>query len=260
MRTLPDIQNLPPTTPLEINRVGVKGVRFNLELKDKANGVQTCLASAELGVNLSPERKGAHMSRLVEILDAWRETIGYKSMRRLLAAMAEKLEASRAWARFEFAYLIRKRSPRLNSSAPMAYDCAITGFLDGDCLNFTAEVTVPVMTVCPCSKAISAEGAHSQRAEVRMKVGLAKFVWLEDFVAIAENSASSAVYPLLKREDEKFVTETAFSRPMFVEDVVRNVSAALTDREGCLWHRVEVESMESIHGHNAFAIIEAGRP
>ena len=151
---------------------------------------------------------------------------------------------------------IRKAAPASGSPGTVAYACRLTGELDENGQSFLLDLDVPVMTVCPCSKAISREGAHSQRAIVRMRVRMTGFSWLEEFLEMAEESGSSAVYTLLKREDEKFVTEHAFAAPAFVEDVVRNVAQRLSRHTHVDWFSVEVESMESIHNHNAFARIE----
>lgn len=255
---LADVQMLSPDVGMSIDRVGVRGLRYPVTLRDKANGTQKCMAIVDLGVDLPPYLKGTHMSRLVEALESWDGIAGCQSMRLLLENMRTRLDARRGWARFKFPYLVRKAAPFGGASANIAYDCAITGELDDNGQSFLLELEVPVMTVCPCSKAISSEGAHSQRAMVRMKIRITNFVWLENFIELAENSASSAVYTLLKREDEKFVTELAFSRPAFVEDVARQAAMGLENCRDVLYYEVEVESMESIHNHNAFAFI-AGR-
>lgn len=255
---LRDVQITAPSVRLGIDRVGVRGLRVPLRLRDRANGSQTCLATADLGVDLPPNLKGTHMSRLVEALECWRGELDCGALRVLLEDMRQRLNATRAYAHFSFSYLIRKAAPHGGAYANMAYDCGITGNLDANGQSFLLELEVPVMTVCPCSKAISREGAHSQRALARMRARIVHFVWLEEFIELAENSASSAVYTLLKREDEKLVTERAFSNPLFVEDVARQIAARLDERPDVLWREVEVESMESIHNHNAFAFI-AGR-
>lgn len=253
--SLADIQNEAPDVPITIDRVGVRGLRIPLSLKDRAKGIQTTIAEADLGVDLPASLKGTHMSRLVEVLDNWNEVLGCQSMRGLLSSIQSALRARRAWVRFRFPYLVRKPAPTGGKSANMAYDCAITGESDGDAQSFLLGLEVPVMTVCPCSKAISSEGAHSQRALVRMRIRIVNFVWLEEFIELAENCASSSVYTLLKRGDEKLVTERAFAHPLFVEDVARRVAQKLDAHPDALCFEAEVESMESIHNHNAFALI-----
>ena len=253
-----DVQSHAPTVPLNIDRVGVRELRLPLLVRDRAQGSQQTVASVDLGVDLPSAFKGTHMSRFVEALEEWNEEISYQSVRRLLENIKERLGARRAWARFSFPYFIRKAAPASGSPGTVAYACRLTGELDENGQSFLLDLDVPVMTVCPCSKAISREGAHSQRADVRMAVRMRGFCWIEDFIEIAEASGSSPVYSLLKREDEKFVTEDAFSRPTFVEDVVRNVASRLADHPHVSGFRVEVESYESIHAHNAFACIEHG--
>ena len=251
-----DVQSHAPLVALNIDRVGVRELRLPLLVRDRTKGTQQTVASVDLGVDLPSAFKGTHMSRFVETLEEWNAEISYQSVRRLLLDIKQRLEARRAYARFCFPYFIKKCAPASGIPALVSYQCRLTGELDDEGQHFCLEVDVPVMTVCPCSKAISDEGAHSQRAMVRMNLRMKVFSWLEDFIDIAEASGSSAVYTLLKREDEKFVTEQAFAHPTFVEDVVRNVAQRLSEHGQVEWFSVEVESMESIHNHNAFARIE----
>lgn len=255
-KPLADIQAETPRFALELSRVGVAGLCFPLRLRDRAQGIQTVTSTAALAVNLDGSRRGTHMSRFVEVLDTWQEELGCQSVRRLLASLRERLDSECAWAEFQFSYLMRKAAPATSALAGMAYKCQVTAEL-ADTLAFTLGLQVPVMTVCPCSQAISREGAHSQRALVNLKIHIEHFVWLEEFIELAEQAGSSPVYPLLKREDEKFVTESAFARPAFVEDVARNVATGLLRLPQVLAFEVKVESMESIHNHNAFACISS---
>lgn len=251
-KNLADIQGLPADLPIALDRVGVAGLRLPLALKDRDNGIQKTIAMADLGVNLDARHKGVHMSRFVETLNAWNETLGFQSMFRLLSTLRDRLDATRAWAKFTFPYLINRASPS-GAKARMAYECAISGLLRDNELSFALGIEVPVMTVCPCSLAISSQGAHSQRALARMRLRLSRFIWLEDLIELAETSASSPVYPLLKRIDEKTVTETAFTNPAFVEDVARRLARRLSECPDISAYAIDVESMESIHAHNAFA-------
>ena len=251
-----DVQSHAPLVALNIDRVGVRELRLPLLVRDRTKGTQQTVASVDLGVDLPSAFKGTHMSRFAETVEEWNAEISYQSVRRLLLDIKQRLEARRAYARFCFPYFIKKSAPASGIPALISYQCRLTGELDDEGQHFCLEVDVPVMTVCPCSKAISDEGAHSQRAMVRMNLRMKVFSWLEDFIDIAEASGSSAVYTLLKREDEKFVTEQAFAHPTFVEDVVRNVAQRLSEHGQVEWFSVEVESMESIHNHNAFARIE----
>ena len=251
-----DVQSHSPAVALGIDRVGVRGLERPLMVRDRAKGRQQTVARVDLGVDLPSAFKGTHMSRFVEALEEWNEEISYQSVRHLLESIKERLGAERAFVHLTFPYFIQREAPASGSPSLLNYACALTGELRENGQSFVLALEVPVMTVCPCSKAISDEGAHSQRALVRMNIRMKEFAWLEEFIEIAELSASSAVYPLLKRPDEKFVTEHAFANPVFVEDVVRNVAQRLMEHAHVEWFSVEVESMESIHNHNAFARIE----
>ena len=251
-----DVQNRQSDVAMAIDSVGVRNLRLPIMVSQRAEGSQHTVAMVELGVDLPAHFKGTHMSRFVEALEDWNEDLSYKSMKRLLEDIKQRLSACRTRVIFTFPYFLRKHAPATGASGLQAYECRLTGELEGDKPAFLLEMTVPVMTVCPCSKAISDEGAHSQRADVRLSLRLKGFNWLEEFIEIAEASASSPTYPVLKREDEKYVTEHAFAAPCFVEDVVRHVATALESHPQVTWFRVEVESYESIHAHNAFARIE----
>ena len=252
-----DVQSGAAGVALPIDRVGVKGLTIPLVVRDRTAGRQQTVATVDVGVDLPAKFKGTHMSRFVEALEGWSEDLDYTSMKSLLESIRTRLDARRAHMVIAFPYFVRKAAPATGITSLLHYDCTLTGELEGDKPVFELQVQVPVMTVCPCSKAISREGAHSQRAMIRLAVQTRRFCWIEDFVDMAEASASSPVYSLLKREDEKFVTEDAFSRPTFVEDVVRNVAEKLLAHSQVKWFRVEVESFESIHAHSAFARIES---
>ena len=254
-----DVQSGPAQVAVPVDRVGVRGVTLPLLVRDKAQEYQHTVAEADLGVELPAAFKGTHMSRFVEALENFDEELDYASFKELLEDIKARLEARKAYVLFRFPYFMRKEAPATGSTGLVRYDCRLTGELAESKPSFLLEVNVPVMTVCPCSKAISDEGAHSQRAIVSMAVRMTGFSWIEEFVEIAETSASSPVYTVLKREDEKYVTEDAFAHPAFVEDVVRNVADKLARHPHVSWYRVEVESQESIHAHNAFARIEGGR-
>ncbi|MEF2230492.1 MAG: GTP cyclohydrolase FolE2 [Pseudodesulfovibrio sp.] len=252
-----DVQNRQADIALPIDRVGVKGLRVPLVVRHRESGVQHTVAQVSLSVDLPAEFKGTHMSRFLEALEYWSGELDYRSFRTLLDDIAVRLQARSAHARFVFPYFLRRRSPVSGASGLMDYTCRVDGLLKDGKLTFTLGADVPVMTVCPCSKAISDEGAHSQRAEVRIRTRFNGFVWLEDLIEIGEGAGSSPVHSLLKREDEKYVTETAFANPTFVEDVVRAAANGLAEHPQITWYKVEVESFESIHNHSAFAVIES---
>lgn len=256
---LEDVQNRQADIAMAIDSVGVRGIELPISVSRKEGPSCHTVATVELGVELPSRFKGTHMSRFVQALENWNEELSYRTIKNLLEDILRRLEAQKAQIIFRFPFFQQKASPVSPSSCMQGYACSITGELaaqEGAKPSFQLELTVPVMTVCPCSKAISTEGAHSQRADVRMAMRFKSFLWMEDLIAIAENAASSPTYPLLKREDEKFVTETAFARPCFVEDVVRNIAGQIENHPAVAWFRVEVESYESIHPHNAYARIE----
>ncbi len=252
-----DVQNRPALVPLGIDKVGVQNLQLPIVVRDRAEGRQHTVAMVDVSVDLPSAFKGTHMSRFVEALEDFEEELSYQSMKLLLEDVKSRLKAQRAHILFKFPYFIRKYAPSSKASGFVSYQCKLTGDMEGDRPTFMLEVEVPVMTVCPCSKAISLEGAHSQRTIVRIAVRMRNFLWIEELVEIAEKSGSSPVYSLLKREDEKYVTEDAFANPSFVEDVVRAAAMFLLNHEQVSWFRVEVQSNESIHNHDAFACIES---
>ncbi|SIO15323.1 GTP cyclohydrolase I [Halodesulfovibrio marinisediminis DSM 17456] len=256
-KKLQDIQMSSSEVAIPIDSVGVKNLRVPLLVRDRENGAQHTVAQVEVGVDLPAAFKGTHMSRFVESLETFGEELDYHSLRDLLAQIQERLSARNAFISFTFPYFMTLPSPATKRKSRMNYEVTLTGALEDEEMSCMLEVCVPVMTVCPCSKAISDEGAHSQRAEIRLQINMSGFAWIEEFIEIANNAGSSPVYSLLKREDEKYVTEYAFANPTFVEDVVRAVAKQLSEHEKIDWYRVEVESFESIHNHSAYAVIES---
>ena len=252
-----DVQMEPALVPLDIDSVGIQNFSLPIIVLDRAEGRQHTIANVSLGVELPSAFKGTHMSRFIEALEGREEELSYQSMKNLLEDVKKRLNAKSASISFEFPYFIRKKAPSSHSVSLMGYQCKLTGKIGTNNAKpeFLLEVEIPVMTVCPCSKAISKEGAHSQRTIINIKVQMHKFFWVEELIDIAEQSGSSPVYSLLKREDEKFVTESAFANPAFVEDVVRAVAMRLAKHENIIWYQVQVRSMESIHNHEAFACI-----
>lgn len=253
-----DVQKHQAAIAMPIDRVGVKGLKLPLIVRDRESGIQHTVAEVALSVDLPARFKGTHMSRFVEALEQWSGELDYNSFRTLLDDIVVRLQARSAHVRFVFPFFLRRKSPVSGASGLMDYTCRVDGMLKEGKLTFTLGADVPVMTVCPCSKAISDEGAHSQRAEVRIRSRFDGFVWLEDLIEIGEKAGSCEVYSLLKREDEKHVTEKAFANPTFVEDVVREAAKGLAEHDKINWYKVEVESFESIHNHSAFAVIESG--
>ena len=251
-----DVQSSRADVALPIDRVGVRGIKIPLTVRDRDRDVQHTVARVDLSVDLPAEFKGTHMSRFLECLRDMPKGLDLVGCKHLLQEMQVRLKARWAHLCFEFPYFMERCAPASANPALMDYQCFLRGHMDGDRLDMVLGVEVPVMTVCPCSLAISDQGAHSQRALVRIEARSTKLVWLEDLIEIGERAGSSPVYALLKREDEKFVTEAAFDNPCFVEDVVRNAARELVEHPRVQGFRVEVESQESIHNHSAYAVIE----
>lgn len=251
-----DVQSGPADVPLNIDQVGVRNLKVPLVVRDKLKGFQHTVAHVDLSVDLPGKFKGTHMSRFVESLENWTEGLDYAGFKHLMTDVRDRLEARRARILLQFPYFLDVTAPATGSPGRMGYECWLKGELGRDGLFITIGAEVPVMTVCPCSLAICDAAAHSQRAMVRIEARFRGFLWIEDLVEIAEQSGSSPVYPLLKRTDEKQVTEDAFAKPAFVEDVVRSCAHSLMEHQRVTWFRVEVESLESIHNHDAYAAIE----
>jgi len=251
-----DVQNQKDTRKIAIQKVGVKGIKYPIVVLDRANITQHVNATINIYVNLPHHFKGTHMSRFVEILNEFRGQINIKTFQKILPKIRKKLHAESAHMEIEFLYFVEKTAPASGSKSLMDYVCSFTGQDDGNTTDFLVGVVVPVTTVCPCSKDISNVGAHNQRSIVTVKVRFNKFFWIEDLIRLVENSASGEVYSLLKRVDEKFVTEKAYENPMFVEDVVRNVAQQLNRDDNFGWYSVEAENLESIHNHSAYAYVE----
>jgi len=251
-----DIQNLKDERHVNIQKVGVKGLKYPITVLDKTRKTQQVNATISMYVSLLHHFKGTHMSRFVEVLNEIREQVNIRTFRDILEKIRVKLHAEAAHIEIEFPYFIEKTAPRSGARSMMEYHCRFLGTCDHTGMDFIVGVDVPVTTVCPCSRAISLVGAHNQRSIVTVLVRFHKFFWIEDLIKLIEASASSEVYSLLKRVDEKYVTEQGYNNPMFVEDIVRNVAVRLNQDFNFLWYKVEAENFESIHNHNAYAYVE----
>jgi GTP cyclohydrolase IB len=250
-----DVQNQPDHRNIAIDKVGVKNIQYPITVLDKSSGTQNTVASIDMFVNLPQEFRGTHMSRFIEILNEHRGEVTIQTVPTILKAMRERLEAASAHVVIAFPYFMNKKAPVSGEVGLMGYQCRIHGVANHD-MVLGIEVEVPITTLCPCSKEISKIGAHNQRGKVTVGVKFRRFLWIEDLIALVESSASCEVYSLLKRPDEKFVTEKAFNNPMFVEDVVRSIAEKLDRDNNVVWYAIECENMESIHNHNAYAFIE----
>lgn len=255
---LEDKQSEPDHRKLRIDKVGVRGLRFPIQLRDKAHSVQNTIATIGMYVDLPKEFKGTHMSRFLEVLNAHGNLIHVENIPDILRAMQHKLKAKTAHIELEFPYFLEKRAPASGLVGLMDYTARFTATACGNEMDFVLTVIANVTTVCPCSKAISRHGAHNQRSTVTLQIRSTKSVWIEDAISIIEDSASGELFSLLKREDEKFVTERAYENPVFVEDLVRNIALRLNAHPDVTWYKVEAENFESIHNHNAYACIEKG--
>jgi GTP cyclohydrolase IB len=254
--TLHDTQNSRDDRQLPINKVGVKGLRHPIEVLDKAHQRQSTVATLALSVDLPHQFKGTHMSRFVEVLNAHGRLIHVENIPDILRELQRKLAADSAHLEMEFPFFLEKKAPVTGATGLMDYVVKFDAAMNGEDYSMRMTVVVPVTTLCPCSKAISARGAHNQRGYVSLAMEFSRTVWIEEAIALVEESASCELYSLLKRADEKFVTEKAYDNPVFVEDLVRGVAQRCLGDERILRFRVEAENMESIHNHAAYAVIE----
>ena len=255
---LDDKQSERDTRELRIDKVGVRGLRFPVQVRDKTRSVQNTVATIGMFVDLPKEFKGTHMSRFVEVLNAHGSVIHVENISEILASLQKKLHAATSHLEIEFPYFMSKISPVSRQESLMDYVARFDAAACGPEIDFVLTVKANVTTLCPCSKAISKYGAHNQRGEVTVAIRSKKSVWIEDLIKVIESSASTELFALLKRQDEKAVTERAYENPVFVEDLVRNVALRLNADKRISWYKVEAENLESIHNHNAYACIEKG--
>jgi GTP cyclohydrolase I len=253
---IPDVQATPDKRQIAIDKVGIKSIRHPVRVKDKSGGIQHTIAMFNMYVHLPHNFKGTHMSRFVEILNGYEREISVESFEHMLRQIVKRLEAESGHVEMTFPYFINKAAPVSGVQSLLDYDVTFIGeVLKGE-YRQTMKVVVPVTSLCPCSKKISDYGAHNQRSHVTITARTNDFVWIEDVVRMAEEQASCELYGLLKRPDEKFVTERAYDHPKFVEDIVRDVAAVLNSDDRIDAYIVESENFESIHNHSAYALIE----
>ncbi len=250
-----DVQNQQDDRDVPLEKVGVKGLEYPIQVLDKVNRIQHTTGRVDLFADLPHHFKGTHMSRFIEIFHRYRADLSMPKFLEMLREIRTDLEAESAFGRMVFPYFIEKKAPVTGFPGMMSYECAYQGSVNGKGNHFTVSVAVPVTTVCPCSKLISDRGAHNQRGIVKVEVELGPFFWIEDLIETVEASASSPVYSLLKREDEKYITEKAYDNPKFVEDLVRDVYIEIKTQGRFPRFKVEAENFESIHNHSAFASV-----
>jgi len=251
-----DVQNSTDTRRIPINKVGIKDIRHPVRVKDRTGGEQHTIAHFNMYVNLPHNFKGTHMSRFVEILNIHEREITVESFKDMLEEMTDLLEAESGHIEMSFPYFINKSAPVSKVESLLDYNVTLIGERNKEDTFTNIKVVVPVTSLCPCSKKISEYGAHNQRSHVTISARTRGFVWIEELIDIVEQEASCELYGLLKRPDEKYVTERAYDNPKFVEDMVRDIAVRLNKDERILGYVVESENFESIHNHSAYALIE----
>jgi GTP cyclohydrolase I len=251
-----DVQSHKDTREIAINKVGIKDIRHPIRVKDRNEGEQHTIAVFNMYVFLPHNFKGTHMSRFVEILNNHEREISVESFKGILREMVERLESEAGHIEMTFPYFVNKKAPISGVQSLLDYQVTLIGeFRDGK-PRMSVKVVIPVTSLCPCSKSISERGAHNQRSHVTLTVQAKDFVWIEELIELVEQEASCELYGLLKRPDEKYVTERAYDNPKFVEDMVRDVAGRLNADERIIKYVVESENFESIHNHSAYALIE----
>ena len=241
---------------MKLTTVGVKDIKFPVRIREKSGSLQETVASISLHADIPKVYRETCVSTFIAVLNKFQDDMSVNILAKLLSEVQNELQAEAAHLEMSFPYFIAKSAPVTETTSLMEYNCSFTGSIGKD-EEFMLSVQVPVTTLCPCSKEISTGGAHNQRAEVTLNVRFSGFIWLEDMIEMVESTASSQVYALLKRPDEKHVTEQAYENPMFVEDVVRKVSEMAKMHKNIYWFSVSVESFESIHKHSAYAYVDS---
>ena len=253
---IPDTQNKADTRQIPIDKVGIKGIKHPVRVLDRSGGEQNTIAEFNMYVNLPHNFKGTHMSRFVEILNEYEREISVKSFNDMLEKMAERLEADSGHIEMTFPYFVKKTAPVSGVESLLDYQVCFRGEINNNQARTDVVVLVPVTSLCPCSKSISDYGAHNQRSHITISVKIQDFIWVEELIEMVEEQASCELYGLLKRPDEKYVTERAYDNPKFVEDLVRDIATQLNNDDRVVAYTVESENFESIHNHSAYAYIE----
>lgn len=259
---LVDVQSSADTRRIAIDKVGIKGIRYPIQIRDKTGDVQNTVADLTMSVYLPQQFKGTHMSRFIEILEGRQKHLDVATFKALLPEMLDRLESRAGEIHMRFTYFVNKAAPVSGVQSLMDYDVTFLGKCEEGVTDLQIKVVVPVTSLCPCSKEISQYGAHNQRSHITITARLSELaeghniLWIEDLIRIAEDSASCELYGLLKRPDEKYVTERAYENPKFVEDIVRDVAHKLNNDDRISHYIAEAENFESIHNHSAYALIE----
>lgn len=254
--SIEDVQGSPDGRRIPIDKVGIKGIRHPVRVLDRSVGRQETVATFNMYVDLPQDFKGTHMSRFVQVLENHEYEITVATFQRMLREMVDLLEARSGHIEMAFPYFVRKAAPVSGVSSLMDYGVTLIGAIRNGEVRISARVVVPVTSLCPCSKAISAYGAHNQRSHVTVHAHTRALVWIEELIDVVEQEASCQLFGLLKRPDEKFVTEYAYDHPKFVEDLVRDVARRLDADPRIEGYSIEAENFESIHNHSAYARID----
>jgi GTP cyclohydrolase I len=248
-----DVQGHADHRRLAIEQVGIRGLRHQVAVQDRNGGEQHTIAVSDISVDLAHDQKGIHMSRCVEILRRHKGALSLPGFTRMLEDTASYLDASASYISMSFPFFVVKKAPISEIESPMDYQVSMEGVHRAGVTEVRLKVVVPVTSLCPCSKEISDYGAHNQRTHITITAKAGAGLWAEDLIDVAEKEASCELYSVLKRPDEKYVTERAYDNPKFVEDIVRDVAAALKQNRHVLSYVVESENFESIHNHSAYA-------
>ncbi len=256
---IPDTQNTPDTRHIAIDKVGIKNIKHPVVVNDRSGREQHTIADFNMYVNLPEEYKGTHMSRFVEILNDHEYEITVKSFKGMIEEMTERLNAQSGDIEMSFPYFVNKKAPVSGVMSLMDYQVSFIGQIRDSKPQVLVKVLVPVTSLCPCSKNISDYGAHNQRSHITATVRMRDFMWIEELIDIIEKVASCELYGLLKRPDEKYVTEKAYDNPKFVEDIVRDVAVKFNEEDRIAGYIVESENFESIHNHSAYAMLECDK-
>lgn len=251
---IPDLQSQKDLRQLTVDKVGVKGIRYPIVVEDREHGVQHTVADLDIFVELPHYRRGTHMSRFIEVLNQYHRERLIGHLDGFLGKLIQVLKAEAAFVNISFPYFITKHAPVSGIASLLSYDCFFEASFR-EAYELWIGVKVPVTTLCPCSKEISQFGAHNQRSIITLKVQYREFIWLEELIDLAEKHASCEIWPLLKRPDEKYVTEKAYNNPKFVEDVVREIALVMNRDPRITHYQIESENFESIHNHSAYAMI-----
>tara|TARA_R110002111_G_scaffold90149_7_gene140440 strand:- start:4066 stop:4863 length:798 start_codon:yes stop_codon:yes gene_type:complete len=254
--TIEDVQNHPDSRNMPINKVGIKDIRHPFTFVDKGDHLQATVGTFKMSVNLPHHQKGTHMSRFVALLNEDCQRLSIQSFQPLLKLMTQRLEADRGFLSTEFLYFINKSAPITGVKSLLDYQVKLDGYWSATDSKTVIKVVIPVTSLCPCSKKISEYGAHNQRSHITVEATTDGTMFVEEIIQLVEKQASSELFSLLKRPDEKYVTELAYDNPKFVEDVVRDIAYALNEDDRILAYMLEAENFESIHNHSAYAVIE----